>query len=181
MGVCVLKILAGTFIAVRVCVCFDSEGGLSFFCATEIPVSYEIKPAYRRCKFIERFKSGWSIVLKHMEMVFLCGSCHNKSETQQNEMKSVLSSEHGSPGFCRTVRPSKLTLDTVPSAASPACWLQPHEHQEGSPSLPTAETKLRFISQPIRPVRKWLKQWLNKPVSTLLLPGKIQYTRLYKY
>lgn len=64
MGVCVLKTLAGTFTAVRVCVCFGSEGGLSFFCATEIPVSYEIKPAYWRCKFIERFKSGWSIVLK---------------------------------------------------------------------------------------------------------------------
>lgn len=40
-------------VVVCVWVCFGSEGGLSFFCATEILVSYEIKPVYWRYNFID--------------------------------------------------------------------------------------------------------------------------------
>ena len=78
-------------VVVYVCVCFASEGKLRFFCAlrslsSEIPVSYQIKPAYWRYSFIQSIKTCWKYCFKkiwRIKIVFLCESFYNKHETQQ--------------------------------------------------------------------------------------------------
>lgn len=106
-------------VVVYVCVCFGSERKLRFFCAlgslpSEIPVSYQIKPAYWRYSFIQSIKTCWKYCFKkiwRIKMVFLCESFYNKHETQQgwcnlkwNDIcvAHYLSSQDHFPGLCKT-------------------------------------------------------------------------------